>query len=123
MNPRVVDAYVEALQDRGDDELESFVDRARDEQDANACIAAFVLARQAPGGPSLRWVRKVLAGLAEFPDPALATLRGLEAEARAVEASAARSQAEFAAATAESEARLGGLEAPDAREQERDARI
>ncbi len=123
VNPRIVDAYVEALDGRGAEELETFTDRATAEGDANACIAAFVLARREPEGPSARWVRKVLASLPDFPDPAISTLRTLEAEARAGEAEASRAQAEFVIARAEAEATLGRLEAPNDAEVERQARI
>ncbi len=61
--------------------------------------------------------------LPDFPDPALTTLRGLEAEARAGEAEAARAQAQFAIARAEAEVGLEGLEAPNERDRERLARI
>ncbi|WP_435010931.1 hypothetical protein P12x_002221 [Tundrisphaera lichenicola] len=123
VNPRLIDAYCESLRDRGEDELETFVERARQEGDTNACIASFVMARQAPEGPRLRWVRKVLSGLAEFPDPALATLRSLEAEARAGDSEAAQAQARYIASMAEAEAALEGLEAPSAAELERASKI
>ena len=123
VNPRLVEVYVEAMKNRPAEELETFADRAVADGDANACIASFVLARQAPDGPRVRWVRKVLSGLPEFPDAALSTLRGLEAEARAEEAGAARAQAEFAIARAEAEVGLEGLEAPSGRDLERLARI
>ena len=123
VNPRIVDVYVEAMQGRPADELETFVAKAVADGDSNACIAAFVLARQDPDGSRNRWVRQVLSSLAEFPDPALSTLRGLEAEARAGEAEAARAQAQFAIARAEAEVGLDGLEAPSERDRERIARI
>ena len=123
VNPRLIDVYVEAMKERSSDELETFADKAVDNGDANACIAAFVLARQAPDGPRVRWVRKILSALPDFPDAALTTLRGLEAEARASEAEAARAQAQFAIARAEAEVGLDGLEAPTARDLERLARI
>ncbi len=123
VNPRVVDIYVEALQGRPPEELETFVDKAAEGRDANACIAAFVLARQDPEGPKQRWVRKVLSRLPEFPDAALTTLRGLEAEARASEADAARAQAQFAIARAEAEVNLDGLQAPTDRELERASKL
>ena len=90
VNPPDGRRYVEAMpgpRPRGDGVVRR--PRRSTAGDANACIAAFVLARQAPEGPRLRWVRQVLAGLPEFPDAALATLRGLEAEARAAESEAA----------------------------------
>jgi hypothetical protein len=123
VNPRLIDVYVEAMKVRSGDELETFVEKAVNDGDANACIAAFVLARQSPDGPRVRWVRKVLSALPEFPDAALTTLRGLEAEARASEAEAAKAQAQFAIARAEAEVGLDGLEAPTERERERLARI
>jgi hypothetical protein len=123
VNPRLIDVYVDAMKDRPGDELETFAEKAVVDGDANACIAAFVLARQSPEGPSARWVRKVLSSLPAFPDAALSTLRGLEAEARASEAEAARAQAQFAIARAEAEVGLDGLEAPTERDRERLARI
>ncbi len=123
INPRIVGVYVEALQDRPIEERELFVDKAIEEKDTNACIAAFVLARQEPEGPSNRWVRKVLTHLDEFPDAALTTLRGLEAEARASENEAARAQAKFAIARAEAEADLDGVEASTDEELEKNGKI
>jgi len=123
VNPRLVDVYVESMTGRSADEMEAFVDRATAEADANACIAAFLLARREPGGSSLRWVRSVLSGLANFPDPALSTLRSIEAETRASEAEAARAQARFAAARAEAEVSLDGVEAPGEAELGRAARV
>ncbi len=112
VNPRLIGVYIQALQGRPSEELETFVDQAVEEKDANACIASFVLARQEDDGPNQRWVRKVLAHLGEFPDAALATLRTLEAEARSAEAEAAQAQARFAIARAEAEVKLDGLEPP-----------
>jgi hypothetical protein len=123
VNPRLIDVYVEAMKDRSGDELETFAEKAVDDGDANACIAAFSLARQSPDGARVRWVRKVLSALPDFPDAALTTLRALEADARANEAEAARAQAEFAIARAEAEVGLDGLEAPTERDRERIARI
>jgi hypothetical protein len=123
VNPRLIDVYVEAMKGRSSEELETFVEKAVGEGDSNACIAAFVLARQEPEGPRSRWVRNVLSNLTEFPDAALSTLRGLEAEARASEAEAARAQAQFAIARAESEVNLDGLEAPTERELERASKM
>ncbi len=123
VNLRLVDAYVESIRGRGDDALEAFVDRAVADRDANACVAAFVLARLEPEGPRHRWVRQVLAALVAFPDAALAALRPLEAEARATEAEAARAQAQFAIARAEAEVRLEGVEPPTEADLERDRQV
>jgi hypothetical protein len=123
VNPRIVDVYVEALKGRPADEVETFVDKAVGEGDANACIASFVLARHEPSAARYGWVRKVLSELPNFPDVALSTLRVLEAEARAGEAEAARAQAQFAIARAEAEVGLDGVEAPTEEERERVARI
>jgi hypothetical protein len=119
VNPRLVGTYVEALDGRATEELETFVTHAVEEKDANACIAAFVLARKEPEGPDHPWVRKVLANLVNFPDAALTTLRSLEAEARATESEAARAQAQFAIARADSEVQFDGVEPPSDRELER----
>jgi hypothetical protein len=123
VNPRIVDVYVEAMKGRSSEDLGTFVEKAVGEGDSNACIAAFVLARQEPEGPRSRWVRNLLSSLAEFPDAALSTLRGLEAEARASEAEAARAQAQFAIARAEAEVNLDGLEAPTERDLERASKM
>jgi len=114
VNPRLVASYMEALRTDGGDisAMESFVASALESRDANACVAAFLLAREAPGGSSVGWVRKVLTGLNEFPDSALETLRSVEAEARGADAEAARAQVDYAAAIAETQARLAGLQAP-----------
>lgn len=112
VNPRLVSDYIEAMEGRAPEALESFVAEAVATRDANACMAAFVLARQAPEGGRLRWVRQVLDALNDFPVAALAALRALEVEARDADRDAATAQAEDATARAEAEARLDGLEAP-----------
>ena len=104
------------MRGQGLEEMERFVAESVAAQDANACMAAFVLAREEADGIRLRWVRQVLEGIDEFPDTALTTLRALEATTRDDEREAAVAQAEFAAAQAEAEARLPGLEAPSDRE-------
>jgi hypothetical protein len=71
-----------------------------------------LLAREAPEGTLLRWVRETLDGLNRFPDSALAALQTWEAEAREADARAARAAAEFAATVAEAEARFPGLNPP-----------
>lgn len=119
VNPRLVGVYVDAMGGRPPEELDTFVEKALEEKDANACIASFVLARQEPEGPACPWVRKVLGSLGEFPDAALSTLRGLEADARASEAEAAKAQARFAIARAESEVSLDGVVSPTERDLER----
>jgi hypothetical protein len=123
INPRLVQIYVDAMAGRPGDELETFVEGAIGDRDANACVAAFVLARQDPTRAGARWIRRVLSGLGEFPDVALTTLRSLEAGARRDEAEAARAHADLAIALAEAEARLEGLEPPSPAELDRAARI
>jgi hypothetical protein len=123
VNPRLVDTYVEALQGSDPEGLETFVSHALEDRDANACMAAFVLARQVPEGEQPRWVRMVLNGLGSFPDAALSTLRTVEAEARAADAEAARAQADYTIAVAESLAQLTGVEAPTAADLRNQARI
>jgi hypothetical protein len=123
VNPRVVAVYLEALEGAGPGEVEGFVARALAGRDANACVAAFLRARDEPGGMAVRWVRDVLDGLGGFPDAALATLRSIEADARGADAEAARAQADYAAALAESEARLTGIEAPSPDELARAERV
>lgn len=116
VNPRLISAYVEAMQGQAPDEMERFVNESIAAKDANACMAAFVLAREEADGIRLRWVRQVLNGVDEFPEPALTTLRALEATTREEERDAALAQAEFAIAQAEVEAKLPGLEAPSDQE-------
>jgi hypothetical protein len=123
VNPRTVATYLEALPEADPAALEVFVTEALAGRDSNACVAAFVMAREAPGGTGLRWVRDVLNGLNEFPDAALTTLRALEAEARASDADSARAQADYAVALAEAQDRFPGLEAPTDEELERQARL
>lgn len=122
VNPRLADAYVEALEGASTEALEAFVAEANDGGDANACVAAFRLARGAPEGTAARWVRQVLDGLKSFPDAALAAIRAGEAAEAEAEATAARAHAEAVAARALAEARLEGLEAPSSAELARQAR-
>ena len=123
VNPRVVARYMEALRDRDSADLESFVGQATDSRDANACAAAFLLAREQPEGASVRWVRDVLNGVDRFPDAALSSLRVWEADTRQAEIDSAKSHASFAGAIAEAEARLSGLEPPDSAALARQARV
>jgi hypothetical protein len=123
VNPRLVETYVEALRDQNIEELETFVTQALEERDANACMAAFLMAREAPEGSRLRWVRMVLNGLGQFPDVALSSLRTLEAEARNADAESARSQADFVIAQAEALAQFTDVKPPTGAELERQARL
>ena len=123
LNPRIVSRYVEALREASPETLESFASESLASRDANACAAAFTLAREAPEGTSSRWVRAVLDGLDQFPDAALSVLRAWEVEARSEDAEAARARAEFAATLAEADARFPGLEPPTSAELERIERI
>lgn len=122
VNPRLVARYMEALHEADAAALEEFVAQARGARDANACVAAFLLARQSPEGTRPRWVRQVLDGLGDFPDAALSTLRTLEAEARGEDARAARAQADYAVAVAEAQVSFPGLEPPSGAALERQAR-
>jgi hypothetical protein len=119
VNPRLVGAYVDAMQEQPPEEMERFVVESVASKDANACMAAFVMAREVPDGIRHRWVRQVLEGIEEFPDSALTTLRALEATARDEDREAALAQAEFAIAQAAAEAKLPGLEAPSEAERAR----
>lgn len=123
LNPAIVARYVEAMGGQPCEALEQFVAQALAGPDANACAAAFVLAREAPEGTSARWVRAVLDGLKSYPDAALAALRSWEAESRRRDADAARDAAERALATAEAESRMPTLEAPGPAELVRQARL
>jgi hypothetical protein len=123
VNPRLVSAYVDAMQDQPTEEMERFVSESVASRDANACMAAFVMAREVADGIRLRWVRQVLEGIEEFPDTALTTLRALEATARDEDREAALAQAEFAVGLAVAEAKLPGLQAPSEAEVARRAEI
>jgi hypothetical protein len=123
VNPRLVAEFVEAMQGRDHAELERFVSESIDAREANACMAAFVMAREAAEGTRLRWVRQVLDGVEKFPDAALTTLRELEAGVRAADREAALAHAEFAIAQAQSESRLAGLEPPTEAELARRAAV
>lgn len=123
VNPRLVASYMEALDSAEAPDMEDFVANALDGRDSNACIASFLMAREAKSGTSSRWVRNVLTGLDSFPDAALSTLRTLEAEARAADADAAKSQADYAIAVAESQVKLAGVDAPSDSELARQERI
>ena len=123
VNPRIVATYMEAMREREPEELETFVQHALDGHDANACVAAFLLAREAPAGSAIRWVRDVLNGLSAFPDTALATLRAVEAEDRSAAAESARAHADYAVALAEAQVRFTGVESPSDAELERRARV
>ena len=112
VNPSLISAYVEAMRGQSLDEMERFVAESVAAKDANACMAAFVLAREEADGIRLRWVRQLLDGIDDFPDSALNTLRAVEATARDGEREAALAQAEFAISQVEAEAKLPGLEAP-----------
>lgn len=123
VNPRLVAAYIEAVRNGGPDAAEPFVENALESRDANACVAAFLLAREEPRGTAVRWVRDVLNSLSEYPDSALATLRSIEAEARGSDSEAARAQADYAIALAESQLRFSGVEPPTEEELARAERI
>jgi hypothetical protein len=123
LNERVIGRYVEALKDAAPDTLETFVAEALAGRDANACAAAFLLARDMPDASSARWVRSVLSGLNEFPDAALNALREWEAEARAADSEAALAKADYVATLAEADARFTGLEAPTIGEVDRLERL
>jgi hypothetical protein len=112
INSRLVVSYLERLASSSVDEIEVFLTQAIDRQDTNSCIALFVHARQSPADALPTWARRALQNLDLFPDAALAALRGWEAEARAIEEQAARSQAEFAASLAAAEAGLPSLKTP-----------
>jgi hypothetical protein len=123
VNPRLVASYMRALDDSDDTALETFVENALESRDANACVAAFLLARETPGGTNMRWVRNVLNGLNVFPDAALSTLRSIEAEAREADGDAAHTQAEYAIAVAEAQLRFDGIETPTEEEIDQQRRI
>jgi hypothetical protein len=112
VNPKTVSRYLEALEDQGVEARERFVAEALQTRDANACCAAFLMARDVPEGTAVRWVRAILDGVGEFPDAAIEALRTWEVAQRQAEQEAARSQLEYAAAVAQAEAKLADLVAP-----------
>jgi hypothetical protein len=123
VNPQIVARYVEAMTGADAEALETFVAEALTSTDANACCAAFLLAREAPEGEAARWVRAVLDGLGSFPDAALNTLRAWDAEVHRQAAEAARVRAEYVATLAEGEARSLSTAAPSEADLRRQARI
>lgn len=125
VNPRLIATYMETLKERESDAatMEDFVGNALESRDANACVAAFLMARDAAGGTAVRWVRDVLNGIGEFPDAAVETLRSVEAEARGADAESARAQADYAIAIAESQIKFAGLDAPSEDELARQQRV
>ena len=123
VNPRLVASYMESLEEKSAGEMERFVEEAFAERDSNACIAAFLMARDASEGTSARWVRNLLGGLGSFPDAALSTLRSIEADARASDSESARAQADYAIALAEAQVKFNNVEAPSDEELTRQARL
>ncbi len=127
VNTRLVETYLGALEGQPIDALTTFIDRSTESGDANACVASFLLIRRFdPHGDDLanaRATRKVLTGLTQFPDAALATLRAWEADARAGEAEAAQAHVAFTSARLDAESRLGSLQAPTAAEVDRARRV
>jgi hypothetical protein len=123
VNPRIVARYIEAMSAADASDLERFATEALTSSDANACCAAFALAREAPEGMAARWVRDVLEGISRFPDAAIQSLRAWEAEARSREVQAAQAHAEHILALAEAEVRSIEDAAPSAEEIRRQERI
>lgn len=123
VNPRLVASYMEAVRAGDPGETEAFVANALESGDANACVAAFLMAREAPGGTAVRWVRDVLDGLNTFPAAALATLRSIEADARNSDAEAAHAHVDYANAVVDAQVRLSGLEPPTEDDLARQGRI
>lgn len=116
VNSRLVETYLAALDGQPTQAVSTFIDRSIESGDANACVAAFILARQVPADTAdpaaAQAARKVLSGLSRFPDAALATLRTWEADARRLDAEAAAAQVEFAGARLDAASRLPDLETP-----------
>ena len=123
VNPRIVERYLDALRGRPVEVRAAFAEAAKESGDANACVAAYRLAREAPEGFNAPWVRELLNGLASFPDAAIAILRSSEAEANAAETRAAEAVAAEAAAFAEIEAKLPTLTSPSEQERGRQDRF
>ena len=123
VNPRLVASYMQAVRAGDPGSTEGFVSNALESGDANASVAAFLLAREEPGGTAVRWVRNVLDALKSFPDAALSTLRSIEAEARQSDAEASHAQVDFAGAVVDAQVRLSGVEPPTDAELARQGRI
>lgn len=119
VNPRLIASYAEVLKHQSPDEMETFVTEALTSRDANACSAAFVVARSVEDPSRFRWVRQLLSGLNDFPDQALSSLRAWEAEARMTETTTAQSLAARAVSAAEIDARLIDVQAPTESQLER----
>ena len=102
--------------------MERFALQAIDARDSNACVASYLLAREAPEEVGSSWVRRVLNGLDQVPDAALAMLRSWEVQVGAEEAEAARTEADRVLSIVEAEAALPGLTAPDESEVDRQTR-
>lgn len=123
VNAAIVARYVEALANVEAAGLERFVKEAIESRDANACCAAFLLAREAPVDLDARWARQVLDGVGVFPDASLAALRTWEADSRRADAEAARTRADYVIAVTEAEAELPELEVPSDSDLRRQARV
>ena len=123
VNPRIAARYLEAMKPETPDNLERFVTESIESKDANACAAAFLLARSSEEGTRARWVRLVLNSLGEFPDAAIQSLRAYEAEVKSEEIAAARQQADFVIGRIETEAKMTNIQAPGEAELERLARV
>ena len=127
VNTRLVESYLAALDGQPIDALRTFIHQSIESGDANACVAAFALVRQFPAAsddPSaVEATRHVLTNLSRFPDAALTTLRGWEAEARQLDTEAAQAQVGFAAARLDAESRLPGVENPTTAEVDRSSRV
>ena len=127
VNTRLVESYLAAMEGQPREALRTFIYQSIESGDANACVAAFALVRQFPTTSddplAVEVTRQVLTNLSRFPDAALTTLRGWEADARQFDTEAAQAQVEFAAARLDAESRLPGLENPTNAEVDRSSRI
>jgi hypothetical protein len=123
INPRLIEKYLDTMRGKPADALEEFANEAVTARDSNACIAAFILARESPDALRLRWVRTLLEKIDEYPDGALNTLRHLEVKQRDADRKAALSHIETVGAQAVSEARMFSAETPSDEELERRAAI
>ena len=127
VNTRLVESYLAALDGQPPEALRTFLHQAIESGDANACVTAFALIRQFPAASddpfAVEATRHVLTNLSRFPDAALTTLRGWEADARRLDTEAAQAQVDLVAARLDAESRLAGLENPTAAEVDRSSRI
>ncbi len=81
-NPRIIDRYIRALEPADAAERERFVSEALASADPDACIVAYLMARDVEDGHRVRWVRQLADGLDRFPTEAIEALCKIEDQER-----------------------------------------